>query len=90
MFVLAQSGASAVDLTGLDIRVNTHEDENGQIVTDSLSVIGYGFGYEVLLGQYALEEQARAIFNDILVKMKNGRDFYDVQEEERKFVDNKG
>lgn len=92
MFVIAQSGASCVDFTGLDIRVIMSQDvdKDGRPIPLGYSIIGYGFGNEVLLAEYAIEQQARDVFGDILVCMKRGDKFYDIREKESKFVGRKG
>jgi len=89
LVILSDSGASCVDAMGLDIRVARRQNEDGSVAS-WFQLIGYGYGFEVLLGEFALEEQVRDIFNDILAKMRKGVDFYDVQECRRKFEGRRG
>ena len=86
MFILSSNGASLVDATGLDIRTVERQMEDGNFAVVGFELVGFGFGYSVTLGTYAMEKQARDIFNDILVHMKKGKtEFYDVREQEKKF-----
>ena len=91
MFILSANGASLVDTTGLDIRaINQQvqmEDGSIQVQTIGFEIIGFGFGYSVSLGQYPMEQQARDIFNDMLANIKQNKEFYDVREHEKKFVE---
>lgn len=91
MFILAASGASVVDATGLDIRAISQQvqmpDGSIQMQTIGFEIIGFGFGYSVSLGQYQMEQQARDVFNDILANIRQDKDFYDVREHEKKFVE---
>jgi hypothetical protein len=89
MFILSANGASLVDATGLEIRAidqqRQMEDGSIQIETVGYEIIGFGIGFSVSLGQYAMEQQARDIFNDMLAGIKKNKDFYDVRENELKF-----
>lgn len=83
-----------VDATGLQILPINQErqvmGDDGQphvvVVTIGFDVVAYGFGYNIVVGSYELEEQARALFNDILTHLKKGDEFYDVKTNEGKFL----
>lgn len=83
-----------VDATGLQIVPYNEErqviGDDGQphvtVVTVAFDVLAYGFGYNICVGTYELEEQARALFNDILTHLKKGDQFYDVKTNEGKFM----
>ena len=90
MFILAQNGAAAVDAMGLEIRALDQRLDDGSVQTVAFQIFGFGFGFQVLLGEYPMEQQARDVFNDILVSMRRNESFYDVRSEERKFIDRKG
>ena len=91
MYVISANGASFIDLTGMTIQLQTREfqmEPNGPIQTEQyFEIIGFGIGNSISLGTYQLEQQARAVFGDILAKLRQGKvEFYDVCVEEKKFV----
>ena len=85
MFVLSQSGVAGLDAMGYDINVQDCQLQDGSTVRVFM-IIGFGFGFNLLLGEYTIEEQARAVLTDIYVAMRNGEEFYDIREKEKKFV----
>lgn len=85
MFVLSQSGVAGLDAMGYDINVQERQLQDGSTVRVFM-IIGFGFGFNLLLGEYTIEEQARAVLTDIYVAMRNGEEFYDIREKEKKFI----
>ena len=85
MYILGQSGANSLEVIGLDIISAIMQTPEGQQY-QLFRIIGYGYGFNLLLATYETETEARTILQDIHGKMYQGEEFYDMQQEEAKLL----
>jgi len=90
MFVLSASTTSFMDVTGLDIQMYQDVDQNGNPTEAGYQIVGYSFGYSLVLGKYPTVELAKMVFDDMLASIKKDKSFYDVRAEQEKFIGRQG
>ena len=90
MFVLSASTTSLMDVTGLDIQVYQEVDEDGKPAGEGNQIVGFSFGYSLVLGKYPSLQLAKLVFDDMLASIKKDKSFYDVRLEQEKFIGRQG
>ncbi len=81
MYIRTQLGTTIIDMTGLDIQCN----EDRSIFT--IVAVGFNPNFIVNVASYPSEMIARQVFDNIVDNLTKGRDFYDVAQEEKRFVE---
>lgn len=84
MYIKSQSGTTLVDMVGLDIQVN----QDATIF--SIVAVGLNPNFNPVIASYPNELITRQMFDNIIYKMVKGEQFYDVMEEEKRFVETRG
>ena len=83
MIALSQDSKAFIDMCAGEIQQLVQQTQAGETVVTGYQIVLFGFNISFPVAIYGTEEEAMAVFMDLLAHLKNGKEFYDIRARER-------